>query len=77
MLTDNWVNPQNSIENNFQKVKILNGQKSSKNECRSSLGSKEAPKNHFKSFLGSFGSNPHFEKKVPENALKCPKMPYF
>jgi len=27
--------------------KILNGQKSSKNGCRSSLGSKEALKNHF------------------------------
>ena len=32
---------------NVQKVKILKDKKSSKNGCRSSLGSKEAKKNHF------------------------------
>ena len=47
-----------------EKVKILNGQKSSTNGCRSSLGSKEAQKNHFESFLGNFGPNSDFEKKT-------------
>ena len=47
-----------------EKIKILNGQKSSKNGYRSSLGSKEAQKNHFESFLGNFGPNSDFEKKT-------------
>ena len=60
-----------------QKVKILNGQKSSKNGCRPSLGSKEAQKHHLKSFLGNFGPNSDFEKKSPEKYPKIAKNAIF
>ena len=52
-------------------------QNSIKNGSRSSLGPKEAPKNHFKFFWAISDQTHILKKKVPENALKCSKMPYF
>ena len=64
-------NLQFDTKNFLKKVKILNVQKLSENECKSYLGCKETQKNHFKSFLDNFRTNLHF---LIQNLCKYPKI---